>query len=131
MFKLIIFKLVIQVGIKMNDDRKIIPLDNNNLQINTQELKLANSYSIDASEYTRENEVLNMSEYISRKEFEQFEKRMDEKLDTLTGKIDELPNRIEDKTKYQIAEMKNTQMKWFIATIITIASLAGRIFGIY
>lgn len=42
----------------MNDDRKIIPLDNNNLQINTQELKLANSYSIDASEYTRENEEL-------------------------------------------------------------------------
>lgn len=93
--------------------------------------KASGSYEFGPNSNSTYEEVSNMSEFIERKEFEQFEKRMDEKLNALTGKIDELPSRIEDKTKYQISEMKNTQMKWFVATIIAIIGLAGRIFGIY
>ncbi|PTJ81563.1 hypothetical protein BUZ84_06025 [Mammaliicoccus sciuri] len=72
-----------------------------------------------------------MSEFISRKEFEQFEKRIDDKFDNLNNKLDELPERIEDKIKFQISEMKNTQMKWFIGTLIAILGVAGKVFGLY
>ncbi|HAL09007.1 MAG TPA: hypothetical protein DCO67_03445 [Staphylococcus sp.] len=72
-----------------------------------------------------------MNEYISRKEFEQFEKRIDDKFDNLNHKIDDLPMKIEDKIKLQISEMKNTQMKWFIGTLIAILGVAGKVFGFY
>ncbi|QJF26305.1 hypothetical protein HF021_04765 [Mammaliicoccus vitulinus] len=72
-----------------------------------------------------------MNEYISRKEFEQFEKRIDDKFDNLNDKIDDLPMKIEDKIKLQISEMKNTQMKWFIGTLIAILGVAGKVFGFY
>ncbi|MFI3547387.1 hypothetical protein V5G65_15240 [Mammaliicoccus sciuri] len=77
------------------------------------------------------SEVIDMSEFISRKEFEQFEKRIDDKFDNLNNKLDELPERIEDKIKFQISEMKNTQMKWFIGTLIAILGVAGKVFGLY
>lgn len=77
------------------------------------------------------NEVIDVSEFISRKEFEQFEKRIDDKFDNLNNKLDELPERIEDKIKFQISEMKNTQMKWFIGTLIAILGVAGKVFGLY
>lgn len=38
-----------------------------------------------------------MSEYVTRNEFEQYEKRVDERFDTLNNKIDHLPNIIQDK----------------------------------
>ncbi|WP_323702676.1 hypothetical protein [Mammaliicoccus sp. Dog046] len=72
-----------------------------------------------------------MSEFIERKEFDQFEKRIDDKFDNLNKKIDELPLKIEDKIKFQISEMKNTQIKWFIGTLIVIICLAGKAFGVY
>lgn len=50
-----------------------------------------------------------MSEFVDRKEFEQFEKRIDDKFKTLDSKIDELPNRLND--KLQIAF--NSQMETF------------------
>ena len=72
-----------------------------------------------------------MSEFIERKEFDPFEKRIDDKFDNLNKKIDDLPLKIEDKIKFQIAEMKNTQIKWFIGTLIAIICLAGKAFGMY
>ncbi|MDH9922002.1 hypothetical protein PZL33_07430 [Staphylococcus hominis] len=69
--------------------------------------------------------------FISKGEFEQYEKRIDEKFNNLNSKIDDLPKRIDEKIQFRISEMKNTQMKWFIATLIALAGLAGRIFGLY
>ena len=47
-----------------------------------------------------------MQHNIDRNEFEQYERRIDEKFETLNDKINNLPNIIEDKMKYQIADMK-------------------------
>jgi seryl-tRNA synthetase len=68
---------------------------------------------------------------IDRNEFEQYEKRIDDKFENLNDKINNLPNIIENKIKYQIADMKNTQIKWFIGTLIVTLGLAGRVFGLY
>lgn len=38
-----------------------------------------------------------MSEYVTRNEFEQFKKRVDERFDTLNNKIDHLQSIIQDK----------------------------------
>lgn len=78
-----------------------------------------------------QEEVEDMSEYLRKGEFEQYEKRIDEKFNNLNSEIDKLPERIDEKIKLQISEMKNAQMKWFIATFIALAGLAGRIFGLY
>lgn len=72
-----------------------------------------------------------MPNNIDRNEFEQCERRIDEKFETLKDKINNLPNIIEDKMKYQIADMKNTQIKWFVGTILVKLGLAGRVFGLY
>lgn len=72
-----------------------------------------------------------MPNNIDRNEFEQYERRIDEKFETLNYKINNLPNIIEDKMKYQIADMKNTQIKWFVGTILVTLGLAGRVFGLY
>ncbi|KYH14164.1 hypothetical protein [Staphylococcus kloosii] len=72
-----------------------------------------------------------MPNNIDRNEFEQYERRIDEKFETLNDKINNLPNIIEDKMKYQIADMKNTQIKWFVGTILVTLGLAGRVFGLY
>lgn len=72
-----------------------------------------------------------MPNNIDRNEFEQYERRIDEKFETLNDKINNLPNIIEDKMKYQIVDMKNTQIKWFVGTILVTLGLAGRVFGLY
>ena len=45
-----------------------------------------------------------MSEYIERKEFEQYEKRIDEKFDNLNSKIDALPKIFEDKLEIALGK---------------------------
>ncbi|AUJ52974.1 hypothetical protein B2G94_09945 [Staphylococcus hominis subsp. hominis] len=50
------------------------------------------------------NEVEDMSEFIDRKEFEQYEKRIDEKFDNLNSKIDSLPEIFSDKLKIALNE---------------------------
>lgn len=72
-----------------------------------------------------------MTNYIERKEFEQFEKRIDDNLSNINSKLDKLPDQIETKINLSAEKMKNSQMKWFIGIIVSILGLAGRIFGIY
>lgn len=47
------------------------------------------------------------NEFITKSEFNQFEKRVDEKFLHLNSKIDDLPNRFEDKLKLSITQMQN------------------------
>lgn len=79
----------------------------------------------------KDKEDIEMSDFITRKEFEQFEKRIDANLQNINDKLDKLPGQIEDKINLSNEKMKNTQMKWFIGIILTLIGLAGRIFGIY
>ncbi|OHS36322.1 hypothetical protein [Staphylococcus sp. HMSC62A08] len=50
-----------------------------------------------------------MSGFVDRKEFEQFEKRIDDKFKTLDSKIDDLPNRFNDKLQIAL----NSQLETF------------------
>ncbi len=72
-----------------------------------------------------------MPDFLSKGEFDQFEKRIDQRLDTIEGKVDDLPTRLDDKIKLHFETMKNSQMKWFIGVLIALAGLAGRIFELY
>ncbi|WP_426381533.1 hypothetical protein [Mammaliicoccus lentus] len=72
-----------------------------------------------------------MSDYITKETFEQMEKRIDDKFGHLSDKIDDLLKIMENNMKYQISEMKNIQFKWFIGTMIAIAGVAGKVFGLY
>lgn len=102
----------------------------------------------------KEVEVDGMStDYITRPEFQQHEKNMNNRFDALdksnnnisenvkegkkelqeeikTNKSDIL-KLVDNKIEANINKMKETQTKWFIATILVILGLAGRIFGIY
>lgn len=73
----------------------------------------------------------NMDNYVTRKEFEQFEKRVDDNLKSINTSIDALPERLDEKIDTKIEKMKNKQLMYFIGTIIAIAGIAGRIFGLY
>ncbi|MEX2947714.1 hypothetical protein ABH521_000860 [Staphylococcus warneri] len=98
-------------------NEKISRLDQFNLQnkeerttIDSKQLKKASgSYEFSPNSTSTYEEVAYMSEFVDRKEFEQFEKRIDDKFKTLDSKIDELPNRLHD--KLQIAF--NSQMETF------------------
>lgn len=72
-----------------------------------------------------------MDQYVTRKEFEQFEKRIDSNLQSINEKLDKLPSQIEDKINLSNEKMKTSQLKWFIGIIVALAGLAGRIFGVY
>lgn len=72
----------------------------------------------------------NMS-YVSKDEFKQYEKRMDDNLQTINTSISGLPDRIDEKLETKIEKMKNSQMRWFIVTLLGIAGVAGRVFGLY
>ncbi|WP_416349663.1 hypothetical protein [Mammaliicoccus lentus] len=72
-----------------------------------------------------------MSDYITKETFEQMEKRIDDKFGHLSDKIADLPKIMENNMKYQISEIKNIQFKWFIGTMIAIAGVAGKVFGLY
>lgn len=68
---------------------------------------------------------------ITEREFEQFEKRIDDKLSSIESKIDSIPDALDTKIELQFEKMKNTQIKWFIGIILTILGIAGRVFGLY
>lgn len=72
-----------------------------------------------------------MDNYVTRKEFEQFEKRVDDNLKSINTSIVALPERLDEKIDTKIEKMKNKQLVYFIGTIIAIAGVAGRIFGLY
>lgn len=86
-----------------------------------------------------------MSEYVTRNEFEQYEKRVDERFDTLNNKIDYLPNIIQDKItismnnlERSINETNKKNRKAVIASVlsgvgvlITLAGLIGNILGVF
>lgn len=72
-----------------------------------------------------------MDNYVTRKEFEQFEKRVDDNLKSINASIVSLPERIDEKVDVKIEKMKNTQLIYFIGTIVAITGIAGRIFGLY
>lgn len=78
-----------------------------------------------------EGAEIDMSEYISKGEFEQYEKRVDEKLSNINDKIDDIPNKLDNKIELHFEKMKNSQMKWFIGILLALAGLAGRAFGWY
>ena len=60
--------------------------------IDSKQLKKASgSYEFNPNSNSTYEEVYKMSEYIERKEFERYEKRIDEKFDNLNSKIDSLP----------------------------------------
>lgn len=93
------------------------------------------------------------SEYVTRLEFEQYQKHMNTRFDNVDNSINELKEllnvtnndlkdrikntrletleAVDSKIESSINKMKHTQTKWFIVTIIAISGLAGRIFGIY
>ncbi|MEK4758540.1 hypothetical protein NSS69_11430 [Macrococcus sp. FSL W8-0367] len=90
--------------------------------------------TIEASPKISDNSIKeadSMPDFIERKEFEQFEKRIDDNLSNINSKLDKLPDQIETKINLSAEKMKNSQMKWFIGIIVSILGLAGRIFGIY
>ena len=86
-----------------------------------------------------------MSEYVTRNEFEQYEKRVDERFDTLNNKIDHLPNIIQDNItismnnlERSINETNKKNRKAVIASVlsgvgvlITLAGLIGNILGVF
>lgn len=64
-----------------------------------------------------------MSEFIERKEFEQFEKRIDDNFKNLNSKIDSLPDTFEDKIEKHVSNAKFQLVMWIIGTSITTGSL--------
>ncbi|MGK9044907.1 hypothetical protein [Mammaliicoccus vitulinus] len=86
-----------------------------------------------------------MSDFITRNEFEQFEKRVDERFDTLNGKIDRLPDIIQDKiiismnnlekgineTNKKNRKMVITSVLSGMGILIAFAGLIGNIFGVF
>ncbi|KTT79868.1 hypothetical protein NS202_12115 [Mammaliicoccus sciuri] len=91
------------------------------------------------------NEVSDMSEYISRKEFEQYEKRIDDQFATINTKIDNLPNTLADKItialnqyekeiKRDSKENRKAVITWILSgtgILIALAGLIGRVIGLY
>ena len=93
------------------------------------------------------------SEYVTRLEFEHYQKHMNARFDNIDNNINELKEllnatnndlkdrikntrletleAVDSKIESSINKMKHTQTKWFIVTIIALSGLAGRIFGIY
>ncbi|PTI93442.1 hypothetical protein BU046_10870 [Staphylococcus simulans] len=66
----------------------------------------------------------NMSgNYITKEMFEQFEKRIDDKLDSL-------PDRMADKMDAKISKFEAKQTKWFVGIGITLIGTFLKVFGI-
>ncbi|KOR12015.1 hypothetical protein AMC75_11665 [Staphylococcus carnosus] len=55
-----------------------------------------------------------MSDYVNKDAFEQFEKRIDNKLDSL-------PDRMADKMDAKISQLETRQTKWFVGIAISTA----------
>ncbi|MBF0749299.1 hypothetical protein IR136_07790 [Staphylococcus lentus] len=65
-----------------------------------------------------------MSEFITKDVFEQFEKRIDDKLDSL-------PDRMADKIDAKISGLETRQTKWFVGIATTVGiGVLGLIVGV-
>ncbi|MCE5011345.1 hypothetical protein [Staphylococcus warneri] len=95
-----------------------------------------NKYKENKGIYVENSEVETMSEFVERKEFEQFEKRIDDKFNTLDSKIDDLPNRFNDKLQIALnnqmeslrkerKEDKKSIITWTLSGTGVIIALAG------
>ncbi|WP_239748018.1 MULTISPECIES: hypothetical protein [unclassified Mammaliicoccus] len=97
------------------------------------------------------------NDYVTRAEFQMLEIHMNTRFDLIESSLREVKNELKNDIKsesYQrmreseslkediinlvdqkiivnISNMKDAQNKWFIATILVLLGLAGRIFGVY
>lgn len=105
--------------------------------IDSKQLKKANgSYEFNPNSNSTYEEVYKMSEYIERKEFEQFEKRIDDRFKSLESKIDDIPNRLSDKLQLALNEQmesfrkerkedKKSIITWTLSGTSLIVAIAG------
>lgn len=97
------------------------------------------------------------NDYVTRAEFQMLEKHMNTRFDLIESSLKEVKNELKNDIKSEshqrmreseslkediinlvdqkisanISNMKDAQNKWFIATILAVLGLAGRIFGVY
>ncbi|MEB6170582.1 hypothetical protein MXL81_07825 [Staphylococcus pseudoxylosus] len=90
----------------MSEDKSILqfPKDRKSIDLSAYEKAIGLEIS---SDFTDKKEVPVMSEYISRKEFEQYEKRIDENFRHLNSKLDSLPNTLTDKITISLNDYEN------------------------
>lgn len=100
--------------------------------------KASGSYEFGPNSNSTYEEVSNMSEFIERKEFDQFEKRIDNNFNNLNSKIDNLPSTFEDKIEKHVSNAKFQLVMWIIGTSIATGSLligaiglGAKLLGIY
>ncbi|MCI2869440.1 hypothetical protein FH115_07045 [Staphylococcus hominis] len=105
--------------------------------IDSKQLKKASgSYEFNPNSNSTYEEVYKMSEYIERKEFEQFEKRIDDRFKSLESKIDDIPNRMSDKLQLALKEQmesfrkerkedKKSIITWTLSGTSLIVAIAG------
>lgn len=105
--------------------------------IDSKQLKKASgSYEFSPNSNSTYEEVDKMSEYIERKEFEQFEKRIDDRFKSLESKIDDIPNRMSDKLQLALKEQmesfrkerkedKKSIITWTLSGTSLIVAIAG------
>lgn len=105
--------------------------------IDSRQLKKASgSYEFSPNSNSTYEEVDKMSEYIERKEFEQFEKRIDDRFKNLESKIDDIPNRLSDKLQLALNEQmenyrkerkedKKSIITWTLSGTSLIVAIAG------
>ena len=106
----------------MSDDKNLLQFPNDRKPIDLSGYKQAIGLEF-SSDFTDKKEVSNMSEFIERKEFEQFEKRIDDNFKNLNSKIDSLPDTFEDKIEKHVSNAKFQLVMWIIGTSITTGSL--------
>ncbi|MCG1433580.1 hypothetical protein K4P77_04910 [Staphylococcus epidermidis] len=104
--------------------------------------KASGSYEFNPNSNSTYEEVDKMSNYIERKEFEQFEKRIDDRFKNLESKIDDIPNRLSDKLQLALNEQmesfrkerkedKKSIITWTISgtsLIVTIVGVLAKLF---
>ncbi|WP_239739460.1 hypothetical protein [Mammaliicoccus sp. P-M59] len=97
------------------------------------------------------------NDYVTRAEFQMLEKHINTRFDLIESSLKEVKNELKNDIKSEshqrmreseslkediinlvdqkisanISNMKDAQNKWFIATILVVLGLAGRIFGVY
>lgn len=98
--------------------------------------KVSGSYEFNPNSNSTYEEVDKMSDYIERKEFEQFEKRIDDRFKNLESKIDDIPNRFSDKLQLALNEQmesfrkerkedKKSIITWTISGTSLIVTIVG------
>lgn len=98
--------------------------------------KASGSYEFNPNSNSTYEEVNKMSDYIERKEFEQFEKRIDDRFKNLESKIDDIPNRLSDKLQLALNEQMESSRKerkedkksiitWTLSGTSLIVAIAG------